>query len=224
VGNDIWTGNITVNSSTDPTCTQNNTYVEADAVFYVPCIKSGSPSGEESSWVGLGGWNDNNLVQAGTESDVSYNIFGSPSYNYYAWTDNTAASNPNQIWLFSVNCGDRMQVFAGRNYTTIYDRTNGNYNNMQTSPLASTATAEWIVERTSSCNIFNQCSPSPLSDFQSDTFYGMGTTLSLGGYVSPADVDHDFSNMNGRTRIGPLVSNIAWGPPNYANTITWLHQ
>jgi hypothetical protein len=223
VGLNIWTGNIAVNSSTDPSCTQGNQYTEADAVFFVPCIKTGSPTGAESSWVGLGGWNDSNLVQAGTHSEIWYDIFGGAHYNYYAWTQNLAASQT-ETWLFSVNCNDRMQVFVYHsNETYIIDNNNGDYNTTTSGPTASYATAEWIVERPSSCS-GNTCTPQPLADFQSETFYGMGTTILSVGYFGPGDIDHDYSNMNGRTRIGPLVSNTSWGPPNYANTITWLSQ
>lgn len=220
IGSDNWSGNITVNSSTDGTCTQNNQYTEADAVFYVPCIKSGTAAGLESSWVGLGGDNNSNLVQAGTESDIAY-AFGNAQYDYYAWTENVAASN-SQNWLFSVKCNDRMQVFVYNGETYIHDWNNGDYNTTTTSPNSSRATAEWVVERTAVC--FIGCSPQPLADFQSDTFYGMGTTALSKGYFSPHDLDHDYVTMGGRVRLGPLAYNTSWGPPDYANTITWIHQ
>lgn len=225
LGSATWTGNITVNASTDGTCTQGNQYTEADAVFSVPCVKPGSPTGVESSWVGLGGVNNSNLVQAGSHSEIWYDIFGGTHYNYYAWTQNVATSST-ETWLFGVNCNDRMQVFVYHsNETYLVDHTNGDYNTTTTGPAASYATAEWIVERPSSCNIFgSNCNPQPLADFQSDTFYGMGTTVASLGYLSPHDVDHDYANMTGKTKIGSLVYNTTWGPPNYANTITWVHQ
>jgi hypothetical protein len=224
LNSNIWTGNIAVNASTDGSCKQGNQYTEADAVFYVPCVKPGSPTGVESSWVGLGGWGNKNLVQAGSHSEIWYDIFGGTHYNYYAWTQNLAASST-ETWLFGVNCNDRMQVFVYHsNETYLVDHNSGNYNTTTTGPTASSATAEWIVERPSSCDIFgNNCNPQSLADFQSETFYGMGTS-STQGYLSPHDIDHDYSNMSGKTNIGGLAYNTSWGPPNYSNTITWVHQ
>ena len=217
----IWSGNIAVNSSTDSACTEGNTYIEADTMYYVPCIKSGSPSGNESSWVGLGGVNHSHLIQTGSESDTYY-VLGAQFYNYYAWTENTAASNSSSVWLFSVNCGDRMQVYAYNNSTYTHDWSNGDYNSTTSSPSSSNATAEWIVERPTDCNILNVCSVAALADFQSETFYGLGTTLGNGNYVSPHDIDHIYSNMSGLTNIGGLDYNTEWGAPDYANTITWV--
>lgn len=216
-GQVFWTGNVAVNSATDSSCTQGNQYTEADTMYFVPCVASGSPSGFESSWVGLGGVNGANLVQTGTESDSGG--------TYYAWTENVGAAN-HQDWLFSVNCGDRIQVKAFHsNETTIQDFNNGDYNDTAYGPAASYNTAEWIVERTEQCDIFgNNCTPGPLADFQSETFYGLGTTLRSGAYLSPNDIDHDYSNMGGKTNIGPLAHNTLYGPPDYSNTITWVHQ
>ncbi len=219
-GTVIWTGNIAVNAATDGSCTEGNTYTEADTEYTTPCIKPGSPTGEESSWVGLGGVNNTHLVQTGSESDTYY-VVGVQFYNYYAWTEDVAASN-SQNWLFSINCGDTMQVYAESSATITHDWTNGDYNSTSTSPSASNATAEWIVERTTYCNIVNSCSVSALPNFQSETFYGLGTTLGNSSYVSPHDIDHVYSNMTGQTSIGSLVYNTKWGPPDYANTITWV--
>lgn len=219
IGSDIWAGNETVNQTLNSNCTQHNTYIEADAVFYVPCIASGSPTGAEASWVGLGGQYNNNLVQAGTEADVDY-FLGVPLYTYYAWTENLAASNRNQIKLFNVNCGDRMQVYIYHSDETyIHDWTNGDYNDTTTGPVAATNSAEWIVERTTING-----TPQPLDNFQSETFYGMATTLGTNDYVSPVEVDHGYTTMGGRVHLGSLVYNTSWGPPDYANTISWAHS
>jgi len=227
VGDNTWTGNITVNAVTDSNCTQNNRYIEADAVFYVPCMDQYSIPGSEASWVGLGGYNNTNLVQAGTEIDTYLDYSSGYTYSYYyAWTENTAASNSYTVYLFDVNCNDRMQVYVyDYNGTYIIDHNTGDYNYTSNGPAASTDTAEWIVERPSFfCD--TTCTPSALASFQSETFYGMGTTVGSGYcsscYVSPAEVDHDFLNMDGRTNIGPLAYDTAWGPPNYKNTITWI--
>lgn len=144
-------------------------YPFAEFTWTVPCIASGSPSGDSSVWVGLGGDGNKNLVQTGSEQAVSY-FLGIPFYTYQVWVENLAdPNNPNEQVVFGVNCGDSMYAYVFiPNLMYIQDVTTGNYSFQAFGPAANTSTAEFIVERPTQGN----GTLYPLDDFQSVTAQG----------------------------------------------------
>ena len=63
-----WAGNI----ADEPNIFNPDTYSEIDTEFHVPCVTQGTSEAYAVFWVGLGGWNNNNLVQTGVEANRVY--------------------------------------------------------------------------------------------------------------------------------------------------------
>ncbi|MGB6745494.1 MAG: G1 family glutamic endopeptidase [Terracidiphilus sp.] len=82
------------------------------AQWTVPTIASNSPNGESSSWVGIDGWGNHTVLQAGTEQDMG-SLSGA---SYYAWyelfpaNEQSIAPNPNLLGEYRVEPGDVIQV------------------------------------------------------------------------------------------------------------------
>jgi len=118
-----------------------------------------------STWVGIDGWSNNDVVQDGTEQDaIDFGYFGGQFSVYYAWYE--FFPNP-QIAMtnLSVSPGDQIlaESFTGydstgtlNGYYWLYDYTSnqGAFTNATIPASASFAgaSAEWIEERTTENN------------------------------------------------------------------------
>jgi hypothetical protein len=161
------------------------------------------------SWVGLGGYNNNNLVQTGSEGD-NWNIF---NHSYVAWVENLGANYTNNV--FSISCGDSMlaEVGAG-DCMYVADLTSGSSSGWRcVSPNANTATAECIVERPTVNGVVGY-----LSNYGTQTFSHCAVEESGGATVGIGTVPHDYFNMyNGiilLSSTGPISSGDTY-------TMTW---
>ncbi|GCE14787.1 G1 family glutamic endopeptidase [Tengunoibacter tsumagoiensis] len=134
-----WAGGLAVGSQG---------YSFATASWRVPCLTQTGLPGSSSTWVGLGGLNNTNLVQTGTEQDYSI-LTGKPTVTYKAWVENLAdPSNPFARFVFSVNCTDQMVASVTANATMfIEDLTTGTYATQTFGPAADTRSADFILER-----------------------------------------------------------------------------
>jgi hypothetical protein len=173
-----WTGLIE-NGATTP-------YTAISADWTVPTVQP-SPAGVSSTWIGIDGYTNEDLIQTGTEQD---SLDGAPSY--YAWYELL----PNaEIGIFGVNPGDQMAADIFKDATPpntwtidISDSTLGTsfsksffYNTPETS-------AEWIEEMTS-------VSPGqpPLANFGTATFSDPNYTTSDPSSNVPTLVDMENS-------------------------------
>ena len=119
-------------------------YTSVSAAWVVPSVSPTRGASYSSSWVGIDGFNNNNLIQTGTEQDY-YN--GRAHYNAW-WEILPAAETPISM---TVNPGDHMsatitQVSAGNFKITINDAAGNqsfSINQAYSGPLSS---AEWIQE------------------------------------------------------------------------------
>jgi len=120
-------------------------FTSAAGQWTVPSVAASRRSTFSSSWVGIDGFNNSNLIQTGTEQDY-YN--GSAHYN--AWWEILPAAET-VITTISVSPGDHMSAtiarVSGQSFKiTITDTSNGqSFNITQTynGPLTS---VEWIQE------------------------------------------------------------------------------
>src|SRR5579871_951959 len=77
-----------------------STYTAVSAAWTVPTLQSTPSPSVSSSWIGIDGYSNSNLIQTGTEQDVSGGV-GS----YYAWWEILPAP---ETYIGGVNPGDHM--------------------------------------------------------------------------------------------------------------------
>lgn len=126
-----------------------NTYNSITGNWTVPAVQPSGKPQYSSTWIGIDGFNNSNLIQTGTEQDTS-----GGATQYYAWWEILPASET-QITTSSgalepVSPGDKMTASitndGGGNWTiTISDGTKWSFttNQSYTGPATS---AEWIEE------------------------------------------------------------------------------
>ncbi len=122
------------------------TYTQVKGTWKVPTVKVQSGKKYASDWVGIGGFSEGTLIQAGTsEQDVN----GVITYN--AWTEIIPAPEV-PISGFTVHPGDSMTVtvkkVAGVNQwsITVKDTTRSETSTQSFTYASSEASAEWIHE------------------------------------------------------------------------------
>jgi hypothetical protein len=159
------TDEVTYNWSGFVTTGPQHTYMNLHGEWNVPEIAEceSNNSTYSSVWVGLDGFNLNDLLQAGTESDCYDLGFFGYAANYYAWEELLPNQPSAQQLDLSPNPGDDIftQVFIGNEsgapdmtgsyfWYEVDDKTQGQY--VYTSLKFSESgyyggSAEWIVER-----------------------------------------------------------------------------
>jgi hypothetical protein len=184
---DNWSGNVADAKS----------YTSVSATWNAPCIQPGGANGYSSFWVGLGGDGNQNLVQAGTESDYS-----NGHATYFAWIENLV-SNPYEAIEFYINCGNTMfsRVNNGNNMY-IEDETTGAYYDAAYGPAANASTAEVIAERPTVNGSY-----APLADFRWVSFSGCLVQPKGASTEGIGKAPHYYYTMNGRVSVGPISSN-----------------
>lgn len=159
------------------------TYTSVSGSWAVPNPTSTNPSGNSSdaAWVGIGGINSSDLIQAGTIDIVSPS--GAVSVEaFYEMLPNAAKFIP----TISVSPGDTMsasvaQTSSGVWGITVTDATTGQSFNTSVSYASSFSSAEWIQEDPSdaSGNLMT------LDNFGTISFSGARTTVN-GALTTPA--------------------------------------
>jgi len=135
-----------------------------------------------SAWVGLDGWNSNDVLQAGTESDASCHGVSTTSI-YYAWYEwypsYETAIDPG---TFPVSAGDNLSVTVWNTSPAVGHAYLVNLNtglsvSLQFNAPAGTSlkgnSAEWIVERPMVGNVLAN-----LADYARDYFSGASAQYS----------------------------------------------
>ena len=159
------------------------TYTQVKGTWKVPTVKTQSGEKYASDWVGIGGYSEGTLIQAGTsEQDVN----GVITYN--AWTEILPASEV-PISGFTVHPGDSMTVtvkkVAGVNQwsITVKDTTAGETSTQGFSYSSSEASAEWIHEAPTVNGSQAVLALTNNVTFTADTLNG-ATKLASGGTVN----------------------------------------
>ena len=151
-----WSGYVLLNSQTSRT-TASFYYLIADYVVPVAEQAFGSCTGGwdwSSSWVGIDGYNSNDVLQAGTEQDAYCS--GSTTSSYYSAWYEWYPYGEVRIGSFPVSPGDDLFVEVWSTSATAGHAYIVNYNTNETVNLAFSApsgttlkgnSAEWVVER-----------------------------------------------------------------------------
>jgi len=155
-------------------------FTKVTASWTVPVVKAG-PAGYSSSWVGIDGVTNQNLIQAGTEQD--WGPFGEV---YYAWYELLPADS---FYLGAVYPGDKISVDISRagdaTWTiTIDDVTRRTVWSGAVSYSTPETSAEWVEEAPTNGSTAKLY---PLANFGSVQFSGLGVAGpgTSGATVSP---------------------------------------
>jgi hypothetical protein len=148
----------------------------------VPQFAPDSPAGADATWVGIGGVNTRDLIQAGTQQTVS----GNGSTQYQAWVETLPqASHPVPL---TINPGDSISIAINQS-PDAQDQWQVSYTNNTTGQTyqvtehytSSMSSAEWIEEAPSAGRGLI-----PLDKFGSVDFT-QGSTVKDGQTISIAD-------------------------------------
>jgi hypothetical protein len=158
------------------------TYTGVSGTWTVPQFAPSSPAGADATWVGIGGVNTRDLIQAGTQQTVS----GSGATQYQAWVETLPqASHPVPL---SINPGDSVSISINQ-APQAQDQWQVSYTNNTTGQTyqvtehyaSSLSSAEWIEEAPSAA----RGRQLPLDNFGSVAFSG-GSAVKDGKTVSIA--------------------------------------
>jgi hypothetical protein len=149
----------------------------ASATWTVPSVKK--VTGYSSSWVGIDGFSNNDLIQTGTESD-----FVNGKHIYRAWWEILPTSET-IIPSLTISPGDTMaasvQNTSGNKWViTIADETTGRTFSINQTYTGPGASAEWIEEAPS-----NAKGVLPLAHYKTTQFYNLFVGANFSGPVEP---------------------------------------
>jgi hypothetical protein len=159
------------------------TYTAVSGTWSVPQFAPDSTAGADATWVGIGGVNTRDLIQAGTQQTVS----GNGTTQYQAWVETLPqASHPVPL---TVNPGDSISVAitqspqAKNEWQVAYtNNTTGQSYQVTENYASSMSSAEWIEEAPSAA----RGRQIPLDNFGAIDF-SQGSTVKDGQTVNIAD-------------------------------------
>ncbi len=159
------------------------TYTSVSGTWTVPQFAPQSPAGADATWVGIGGVNTRDLIQAGTQQTVS----GSGTTQYQAWVEKLPqASHPVPL---KVNPGDSISIAitqspqAKNEWQVSYtNNTTGQTYQVTEDYASSMSSAEWIEEAPSAA----RGRQIPLDTFGTIDF-SQGSAVKNGQTVNIAD-------------------------------------
>jgi hypothetical protein len=158
------------------------TYTAVSGTWTVPQFAPDSSAGADASWVGIGGVNTRDLIQAGTQQTVS----GSGSTQYQAWVETLPqASHPVPL---TINPGDSVSVSINQVpqstdqwHVSFTNNTSGQTYQVTENYTSSLSSAEWIEEAPSAA----RGRQLPLDNFGNIAF-SQGSTVKNGQTLSIA--------------------------------------
>ncbi|HUY53807.1 MAG TPA: G1 family glutamic endopeptidase, partial [Candidatus Nanopelagicaceae bacterium] len=186
-------------------------YTQVSGTFTVPSLYQGQTNTYLSEWVGVDGFNNSDLIQAGIQESP---VPGSTTtfYLFPWWEILPATETP--ITTMTVNPADQVTItisqLSGSTWTiTLDDSTDGQSfttNQTYTGPGAS---AEWIVEAPQV-----GVSISTLADYTTTTFSGLGATGPQMGYTEVVMVQNSVQ-VSTPSNLVPAGFSVAYGkyPP-----------
>lgn len=175
VGSGNWSGYVLTGNGSPP-------FIEAAGVWYVPDIGTQFRStqytpplvGYSSEWVGMDGYNSNDVIQDGTEAD-----FYGGSAHYAAWWEVFPAPET-KITNVSIHAGDLISAYSEK--VVVNGKVSGkfylaNLSTRQSFSLSHPASAtffgtsaEWIFERPSVNGVYDNPLPSYARSYMSGAY------------------------------------------------------
>ena len=182
--------------------TTGGTYTAVSGTWSVPQFAADSPAGADATWVGIGGVNTRDLIQAGTQQTVS----GNGSTQYQAWVETLPqASHPVPL---AVNPGDSISISITQDpqvqdqwQVSFTNNTSGKSYQVTEHYASSMSSAEWIEEAPSAA----RGRQLPLDNFGSVAFT-QGSTVKDGKTVDIADSGAQPITMVARGQGGRQVA------------------
>jgi Peptidase A4 family len=182
--------------------TTGGTYTSVSGTWSVPQFAPDSPAGADATWVGIGGVNTRDLIQAGTQQTVS----GSGSTQYQAWVETLPqASHPVPL---TVNPGDSISISITQSNqgqdqwdVSFANNTTGQSYHVTERYTSSMSSAEWIEEAPSAA----RGRQLPLDNFGSIAF-SAGSTVKDGQTLNIADSGAKPITMLARGQNGRQVA------------------
>ena len=118
-------------------------YTEVSATWNVPSVQAGT--GYSAMWLGIDGFNNNSLIQIGTEQNAT-----SSGGGYYAWWE-VLPSAESSITQVPISAGDQINARIAKNATdswtiSLTDTTTGASFQTTQSYTGTGTSAEWIME------------------------------------------------------------------------------
>lgn len=154
-----------------------------------------------TAWVGIGGWNTNNLIQAGSEQDMSKSTH-SPTYvpYYGVWWEVYPLNQEQVIQNLSISPGDQLYVHISYNSSDsgtfrwyMEDLTTGATTSGQKTDMSQyydSSSAEWIMERPQVNG-----SLSDLADFKQISFQDDSAVTASGSSYYIGQINHTSIEM-----------------------------
>jgi len=129
---------------------QINNYTSVTGTWTIPAVSANTSGTADATWVGIGGVESHDLIQAGTQALVE-----GGSVSYSAWIEKLPGFS--QTISLPVNAGDSItatinQESSGVWRITIQDNTSGKSYSATTSYDSSLSSAEWVEEMVSNGN------------------------------------------------------------------------
>lgn len=224
----IWEGNVAdqypCGGNVGFACPPGNpaTYTEADTDFFVPNTTNPGncfPQCNASYWAGLGGGAGTaqyELIQAGVETDYSFNID-----NVYPWIEWVPGITQKEVNVPGIHNGTHVYVrVTYPNTVEVGNIDTQQFYTWTTGVNGSESTAEFITEDTGQQG---------LNDFGTVTFKGMGITESDGSYYPMNKLQHDYT-VTLWQGSGPQLDNIGsitYDGSDYPyddNSMTWIES
>jgi hypothetical protein len=175
------------------------TFTATGAQWTVPTVQPSQSAEYSSTWIGIDGYNDSSLIQAGTGQDT---VNGATSY--YAWYEIL----PNYATeVGTVTPGDHMvasiqEVSSGTWEIAITDITSGSVFSQQFSYNGAGGSAEWIEEAPT---INSQ--QSTLADFGSESFSCIADSTSGSSAVTQTPLEMVNTNRGVIASPGTIANN-----------------
>ena len=200
-----------------------NSFDTVSAHWTVPSITAapvkGISTSDVASWVGLDGYNSNDVAQAGIQEMATTAANGKTTVSYSAWDEwYPAGSNNIAASAFKVDPGDTIGITVetagagSTNATFLFDNTTTGqtYQSSLSAPGGTELvgnSAEWVVETPELSNGFYATQP-PLADFVSSpivfqdasAMYGDGTSASLLGAQTIGMDSYDIPGIPNNTQ------------------------
>lgn len=169
----------------------HGTYAGVSGRWTIPTITNTDNPGADATWVGVGGVDTQDLIQAGTQATVD-----SSGHVYYSTFYETLPS-PSQQLSLTVHPGDSISVSLKKRDNNMWDislknKTTGESTSLSTPYNSSLSSAEWIEEAPTGLR-----RELPLDDFGSVSITN-ATAIQNGNMVSLAQTHAKAISMTGR--------------------------
>lgn len=177
---------------------REGSYSAVGATWTIPSANSASTLSTNAAWVGIGGTDSNDLIQAGTQAFVEGN-----RVSYHAWYE-TLPDYQQELPL-KVRGGDSVTVFITETMTDIWrlvfvNNTTGERVEKDLPYHSLKSSAEWVVERPLVDIGTGRFSYLPLDNFGSVTFT-RAYAVKDGAHVSLGDTGAEPLNMASNRRL-----------------------